>query len=57
MFNKLKDKWENWEHKDTAVEIAKEAYKGYSAVASWTLFVMFVMAKVTGKKFDLVEEK
>ena len=56
MFKKLKDKWENWEHKDFTVGLAKEAYKGYAAVASWTLFAIFVMAKVTGKKWDLVDE-
>ena len=57
MFKKLKDKLENWENKDTAIDLAKEAYKGYAAVASLTLFTMFVMAKVTGKQFDLVDKK
>ena len=55
MFTKMKDKWENWEKKDDAVEFAKNFCKGYSLCASVGLSCMFVIATVTGKKWALVK--
>lgn len=57
MFTKLKHKWENWEHKDAAVETAKEFYKGYALGAAVIMSLMFVFSIVTGKKWYLVNDK
>ena len=57
MVKKLKDKWEKWKYKDTAIDYAKNIYNGYAIAASLTLFTMYVATKVTGKRFELVDKK